>query len=284
MRKILLGPVIGAFLLLGAGVHSNGLPPFPAPQLAGTVSEVIDGDTIKVHLSSGETETVRYLSINTPELAEDECYARKAREINFALVQGRQLYLETDQEQRDQYGRLLAYVYLDEQGHAMVNLMLIAIGAADIEIREPNTRYENIFRQMRDLARSLKLGLWSECTASATVRITRVLPNPVGEEPDDEWIEVCNKGPEAVDISGWQLTDNEGVYSYPNGTVLAPPGQENECKVVTGKEYNPTGNPRDLFLSNSGDEVILRNAGGKEVDRCEFGKTSEGQIVICADP
>jgi len=267
--------------------QAGALPPFEAPALTGIVEEEVDGDTIKVRLDDGTLETLRYLGINAPELG--ECYAEEATEINRALVIDRRVWLETDQEERDQYDRLLAYVYLDNQGDAMVNLMLLAIGAVDIEIREPNTRYEAVLVQMRDLARQLNLGLWSRCVAQATVRITRVYPNPPGgdrpdPEPWKEWIEICNKGGSSIDISGWSLTDEEGFYYFPSDTVLNSVGEETACLKVTGREYNPSGDVHDLFLSNSGDEVILRNKEGKEVDRCEFGKTDEDVIIHCSDP
>lgn len=129
----------------------------------------------------------------------------------------------------------------------------------------------------------------------AHVVISKVYPNPPGRdrpdpEPWQEWIEVCNKGEAAADISEWSLTDNEGVYYFPSetcctsGTILGSAGTETACLTVTGKEYNSSGNTRELFLSNSGDEVILRDKVGKEVDRCEFGETEQGEIIQCSDP
>jgi micrococcal nuclease len=66
------------------------------------VKRVIDGDTIV--LNNGEK--VRYIGIDTPE--RDEDYYNKAKEFNKKLVEGKTVRLETDVQQRDRYGRLLA--------------------------------------------------------------------------------------------------------------------------------------------------------------------------------
>src|SRR3954465_1008070 len=75
------------------------------------VVRVVDGDTIRVALPSGE-EPVRYIGIDTPESVKPgspvECFAKRASAFNGELVAGE---LVRDVEERDRYGRLLAYVY-----------------------------------------------------------------------------------------------------------------------------------------------------------------------------
>ena len=270
--------VVAAALSLGVW----GLPPYPAPSEQAKVLRVLDGDTIEVRLSDGTVERVRYLGINTPELPA-ECFAREAWAINRSLVEGRTVHLEADAQDRDQYGRLLRYVYLDPQGYAMVNLLLLAVGAAEVEIYEPNTRYAAIFEAVEQTARAQKLGKWTACASATTldVRITRLLPNPSGPEPDDEWIEVCNFGSAPANIAGWALTDNEGIYKFPAGTTIQPQGQDRDCLKVYGSTYNPTGDKKGLFLANKRDEVILLDDQGKEVDRCEYEDAGEDVIIVC---
>lgn len=72
------------------------------------VSKVIDGDTIE--LSNGER--VRYIGINTPEFRNGipDPYAQEAYEANKKLVEGKEVRLELDVQERDKYGRILAYV------------------------------------------------------------------------------------------------------------------------------------------------------------------------------
>ena len=102
----------------------------PAGPLVGRVMRVVDGDTIKVRLG-GRVERVRYIGMDTPESVKPgtpvQCFAKKASAENERLVAGREVRLVPDVEQRDRYGRLLAYVY-PASGGPMVNEVLVRRG------------------------------------------------------------------------------------------------------------------------------------------------------------
>ncbi|MFY9303392.1 MAG: thermonuclease family protein [Atribacterales bacterium] len=123
------------------------------------VARIIDGDTIE--LSNGEK--VRYIGIDTPELhhpqKEVEYYAREAYEANRRLVEGKRVRLELDVEERDRYGRILAYVYVDD---LMVNEWLVANGYAHVATFPPNVKYAERFLQLEREARQAKIGLWAD--------------------------------------------------------------------------------------------------------------------------
>lgn len=116
-----------------------------AQELAGPVVRVIDGDTIEVVLG-GERERVRYIGIDTPEMndrrPEVRELARAARRANARLVEGRRVRLELDIEKRDRYGRLLAYVYVDD---TMVNEALARSGHAAPYTFPPNVKHAERF-------------------------------------------------------------------------------------------------------------------------------------------
>ena len=84
------------------------------------VTDVTDGDTIKVSTrgrssfgrkSEDETINIRYIGIDTPELKKgkkkDECYALKAKQINEELVLGKEIRLEFDVNEMDNYERYI---------------------------------------------------------------------------------------------------------------------------------------------------------------------------------
>jgi micrococcal nuclease len=77
----------------------------------GRVIRVVDGDTLHVSVD-GQDETVRLIGIDTPELRPAECGARAATEAMTELAAGRRVELvgDTSQDERDRYGRRLAYV------------------------------------------------------------------------------------------------------------------------------------------------------------------------------
>ena len=115
-----------ALLVVGlAGCGDDGATDSPTGDRGGpnaTLEWVIDGDTIDVVMDDGREERVRLTGIDTPEIARDatddrparpgECFADQARDFVVALLPiGTPLRLERDIVGRDDFGRLLAYVY-----------------------------------------------------------------------------------------------------------------------------------------------------------------------------
>lgn len=148
-------------------------PPQTAPAEVGaqerelieaSVTKVIDGDTIDVKLANGSEERVRYIGMDTPEVhGQVECYGREASAYNECLVGGKTVWLELDVQERDRYGRLLAYVYLDSDGQAMVNAILLSQGYAQIMTVPPNVKYADRFLRLQQEARGAGRGLWGAC-------------------------------------------------------------------------------------------------------------------------
>lgn len=130
--------------------------PAQAP-LQGRVLAVLDGDTIRV----AGVGTVRYLGIDAPELHHPrrpvERFAARAAAANRRLVAGRVVRLETDAEERDAYGRVLAYVHV---GGVMVNARLVADGLAEQFPFAPNTRHRAMFARLEREAMRLRRGQW----------------------------------------------------------------------------------------------------------------------------
>ena len=129
------------------------------------VLRVVDGDTIRVRID-GRSERVRYIGIDTPESVKPgtpvQCFAKRASAANAALVAGRSVRLVGDVEQRDRYGRLLAYVYREPDG-AFVNAQLVREGYARTLTIAPNVAHA---RELADLARAARQahrGLWNAC-------------------------------------------------------------------------------------------------------------------------
>lgn len=129
------------------------------------VIRAIDGDTIAVSIG-GRTEDVRYIGVDTPESVKPgtpvECYALDASHFNEHLVEGHAVRLDFDAEQRDVYGRLLAYVHL---GDTFVNAELVQRGFATTLTIPPNDRYAGLLGRLEDQAAAAGRGLWSACRA-----------------------------------------------------------------------------------------------------------------------
>jgi len=106
--------------------------------------------------------TVRYIGIDTPETKhptkEVEPYGKEASEANRKLVDGKTVRLEFDVQEQDRYGRLLAYVYLEDGN--FVNAWLVENGYAVVMTIPPNVKHQELFLKLQREAREAKRGLW----------------------------------------------------------------------------------------------------------------------------
>lgn len=136
------------------------------------VDRVVDGDTIE--LSDGRK--VRYIGIDTPETKdprkEVQCFGEEASAYNQDLVEGKVVAIEADVADKDQYDRLLRYVWLEDE---MINKKLVAEGYAYASSYPPNVKYQTQFKLAQQQAREQNLGLWAECMVNDTALINQAI-------------------------------------------------------------------------------------------------------------
>jgi micrococcal nuclease len=135
------------------------------------VDGVIDGDTLVVRFA-GATEHVRLLGIDTPESVDPrrpvECFGPEASSETEALLPpGTVVRVERDVEARDDYGRLLAYVFRADDG-LFVNLALLESGHAELLSITPNIAYADRLRDAAATARAARRGLWGACSVASS--------------------------------------------------------------------------------------------------------------------
>ena len=152
------------FTTWSGALDADGGPDPDAGQ--GTVVRVIDGDTVDVDLD-GSRERVRLIGVDTPEsVARDrpiQCYGVEASDRTKELLpEGTAVRLERDEVSRDQFGRLLAYVYRADDD-LLVNLELIEGGFADAVTFGDNEALYDTFVAAEAAARAGGVGLWSAC-------------------------------------------------------------------------------------------------------------------------
>ncbi|GAA1753761.1 thermonuclease family protein [Aeromicrobium alkaliterrae] len=129
------------------------------------VERVVDGDTVWVTTANGHSEKVRILGIDTPELSEPaECWAAEATNaLALALSRdGVTVELVTDPmaDDRDQYGRLLRYVEVDQVD---VGLELVEQGHAYLYRDADDLTRTDAYQDARETAQDQKAGLWGAC-------------------------------------------------------------------------------------------------------------------------
>lgn len=138
------------------------------------VMRVIYGDTIWVDIGDMK-EKVRFIGINTPELARDgkkaQFMAEEAKDFVEKTIKDKEIYLEKDLTDRDKYDRLLRYIYLekpsenpsfDEIRDKSLNGILVKEGLAYSNYYKPNIKYQDFLEKLEDEARENKLGIHSK--------------------------------------------------------------------------------------------------------------------------
>ncbi len=127
------------------------------------VVRVSDGDTF-VATVNGRRERIRVIGVDTPESVAPnqpvEPYGKEASDFAKHYLDGETVRLAGDAEPRDRYGRMLAYVWLEDG--TFWNALLVAEGYAQQLTIPPNVTYERLFRRLVSEARREDRGLWSQ--------------------------------------------------------------------------------------------------------------------------
>lgn len=131
------------------------------------VDVVIDGDTIDVVID-GTGERVRLIGIDTPETKRPdtpvECYGPEATAfMEVLLPAGTPVRIERDVVNRDDFGRLLGYVYRARDG-IFVNYEMMRHGYAQPLTIRPNDTYATLFADAARAAERDDAGLWAACS------------------------------------------------------------------------------------------------------------------------
>src|SRR5437867_6696587 len=105
---------------------------------------------------------------------------------------------------------------------------------------------------------------------------------------DDEFVEIGNPRSEAVDVSGWSLTDGEGTATFPLDSILPAGGRLLVTRNATSYAEDTleaadftlgAGDAREmegdaLRLADAGEEVLLIDRSGAVVDVYAWGDSS----------
>src|SRR2546421_7034693 len=137
--------ILGA-MLLGLAV----VTPASAQSSVAYVTRVVEGDLVYAELA-GRIEAVRYLGVNVPLIEHPsrgpEPYAAIVRERNRRLVEGRWIRLMFERDARDEHGRLLAYVWMND---LFVNAALVHWGYAEAAAPAAGVRYAEYFKALEE--------------------------------------------------------------------------------------------------------------------------------------
>lgn len=139
-------------------------PVFASSKFKVKLDKCVDGDTAKFVIKD-EVKTVRFLSINTPEIKhganEAEAYGDEAKNYTCdALKSASSIKLQYDpkSDETDKYGRVLAWVFVDDE---LLQEKLIREGLAEVKYDYDDYLYTNDLKSLEVLAQDSHMGIWS---------------------------------------------------------------------------------------------------------------------------
>jgi len=224
------------------------------------VIRIIDGDTFEIEGG----KKVRLIGINTPESGQP--YYEEATDELKEHILDKEVRLEKDVSDTDQYGRLLRYVYLND---TFVNLEMVKAGLATAYEYEPDTKYSEELKAAEKEAKEARLGMWVPTEVDYDIFIQSFHYDAVGSDDrnlNDEYVVFVNNGSESIVMNEWTVRDDSNnQYKFPdftlnvnsNVTLHTGSGSDTSEQLYWGK-----GEP---VWNNRGDTLILRDRGGSVV-------------------
>jgi micrococcal nuclease len=205
----------------------------------GVVMSVTDGDTIRVDID-GEEYPIRYIGIDAPEPNTTDPtlkgWADAATAANRALVEGRDVFLERDVSETDQFDRLLRNVWLAgaDGDMVLVNLELVRRGFAQASPFPPDEKYASLLAQAQDSAKTAALGLWAPAASPS-----------------------AGSSPATVQATPLTLVDGGASDCHPSYTPCLPIVDDLDCADVRAMGAAPVAvkGPDEYRLDSDGDDI-----------------------------
>lgn len=122
------------------------------------ISRVISGQTLEIAGSqSASLARVRLIGIDAPDL-EQQPWGQAAKERLEAMIGSKPVLLEFDLQDKDSFGRRLAYVWQDR---VLLNEKLVTEGYVLMLPRSLNNKYDQRLERAQESARLMGQGIWN---------------------------------------------------------------------------------------------------------------------------
>jgi len=218
------------------------------------VIEIIDGDTVKVSgLEPPLSPTIRLLYADTPE--EGLPFFNESKNFTEQLL-GQDIDLlisEVSKEQIDLYDRTLGVIIYNDK---IFNTELLSNGLASFYDYDNSIVNGDAWLSLLQEAQQAGIGLWEN---AGKLVLSELLPDPVGDDAQGEWVEIYNPNNQPVDLSRFLIDQ----YLIPSNTKIAAA----EYKVFYRTQTA-------VALSNGGDTVKLLFPGGLLLDEQNYTDSS----------
>jgi len=217
----------------------------------GIVERVIDGDTIVIENKT----SVRLLGINSPE--KGEAYYSEAKSFLENLILNKTVYLKFGKDRHDQYGRILAYIFLNNEN---INIKIVEKGFANVYILD----YKKYEKQLRAAWQDCIKNKKNLCESSENVCASCIKLKEFS--PKNQEVIFYNNCNFKCELTKWQIKD-EGrkKFIFPEFILK----ENNNVMIKVGEGHNSPDvlfwEEDDYIWTEAGDTLFLRDNKGKLV-------------------
>lgn len=215
------------------------------------VTKVIDGDTVEI--SNGEK--IRLIGINAPE--KGKYYFDESKKYLESLVLGKKVKIEVGEQKRDRYGRLLAYLFLEDNN---INIEMIRNGAAHIYKQNEIKKYKNTFLEAEKYAIKSEIGIWKKSHYSKCLVIENFYIS------NKEILTLRNTCNSTLNFTNWYLEDEDHNILYFKNFSIKPYTKAKICINIlescdytfySSKSYNQKMSNTRFFLRDNNGLLVL---------------------------
>ncbi len=222
------------------------------------VISIVDGDTIVINTG----DKVRLIGINTPEDGE-KCSEDAFKGLENMILH-KQITLEQDMSDRDQYGRLLRYIYVKD---LFINMEMVRQGLAIAYPYGEDIKYEAEFKDAEAEAKENGGCIW-ETSSICSIEVSNIHADAAGndnENLNDEYVAFKNTGDSECDMTSWIVADNSASHRYTFPSFKLASGAE--VTLYTGAGTNTATalywrRTSGAVWNNGVDTVYLRETNG----------------------
>ena len=217
--------------------YNPNTPKVEAQSWTVKVFSVLDGDTFRFRKEDGTLQSVRLLWVDAPESSTTryrttECFGQESKTYLTDLIRNKNVRLEYDetQQQVDVYGRLIAYVYLDD---ALVNEKILSDGYAKEYTYKTAYTFQQQFQKAEQQAKTTSQGLrnastcwisieevpevWGTDYDKLSIKITDILYDPEGSDNEKEEIRLSIESSALPNLAGIDFSDSFKITIFPRG-------------------------------------------------------------------
>tara|TARA_Y100000310_G_scaffold105294_1_gene103688 strand:+ start:2147 stop:3706 length:1560 start_codon:yes stop_codon:yes gene_type:complete len=230
-----------------------------------TVSQVIDGDTVKLDTD----DEISLIGIKAPGSGQayyDEGIARLKE-----LVEGKTVILHNDTQDKDPNDKFWRYVFVDSDN---INVKLVQEGFANVSIVSPNTRYQSELEAAWQQCLSNGVNLCNTTTQNdyigdncfSVLNFNYDAGGDDNQNLTDEYFTLKNSCSYSIDMTSWTATDDAShTYTAPtfnlgngtNVTIITGSGSDTSTELYWGRG--------SAVWNNGGDTLYLNNSAGQSV-------------------